>query len=384
MYIIIDMNQRKYIKTFIDKRFFDMPPNKLNSFFTAKKFGVLDTKIEDIKPFIYLVNKTNIYDKFIVEHAFNFNHVFLKEDAFQRILDGSISKDEYKDLINAVKTLKEAYVSIVLFPEKDYTVFGDFEKLSQKATNFLVKTTYNLKFIDIAGMFYAYPIWSPVHRKCDVKINEVGIVPYVKYRSLSEEDANFLINNSLPSSASIYAKRMQLEILTNNRAAGLDRIIYCCPKCKTLFDVYSEYNCLKCNNCGSAIEIGQDGNILFCNDVDTFDDLKAFQYELLTKTIFAEKELKSYNNTFYATKIKTNKFKFIPGFRFSIMTDRIFFSKAGFSKEILIKNMKYVGLLPSNIISIILKDGSEFYFKGDGHENFYLLVDLFNIQTNKN
>ena len=66
------------------------------------------------------------------------------------------------------------------------------------------------------------------------------------------------------------------------------------------------------------------------------------------------------------------------------MTDRIFFSKAGFSKEILIKDMKYVCLLPSNIISIILKDGSEFYFKGDGHENFYLLVDLFNIQTNKN
>jgi hypothetical protein len=140
------MNNKKYIKEFVDIRFFDMPQSKFKSSYISKKFNILNNKIEAVKPFIYICNKTTSYDRFFVDNCLTSNHVFLKESITKKLRQNQLSAKEQKDLLNATAELRGALISIVIFPEKELSAFGDFEPLSLGVTNYLKSSKYDFNW----------------------------------------------------------------------------------------------------------------------------------------------------------------------------------------------------------------------------------------------
>jgi DNA-directed RNA polymerase subunit RPC12/RpoP len=188
-----------------------------------------------------------------------------------------------------------------------------------------------------------------------------------------------VINNYLPSSASVYAKKFPLSLYSQKKAEGLEQIVYCCPKCKSLFSSYSEFNCLKCKNCGSAIEISEDGDILLSNDVHSLDDLKELQFDVISHFDFMDECLISYENINYLRVINESPVKFIDNAKLEIFPNYVQIKKNNFNKTLSFDEIQDIYLELNNLIIIELKDGETVGFQGKSKENLYVLLDLFKI-----
>lgn len=373
------MNNKKYIKTFMNEKYFELPPSKFVSGIISKRFNFSTTKTIEYKSMLYLFNKTSNFDKFLITSAFELNFVFLKDFVVEKLYSNSLTKDEEQELKKSFKQLKSVNISVVMFPEKNCTIFGNFQKLPHIVTDFLANTKMNIQFFNIAGMFYAKPVWSLQKRKVQTKLNKVSSISEASLRNLSSDEINAKINDSTPSTASTYAKKFPIKILTNNRAEGLDRVVYCCPRCEKLFHVYSEFNCLKCSSCDSAIEISDDGSLLFSKTIENIDEFKDFQFKKLSRTIFGNGPIFEYNHVFFTTRILPKNSKFISGLNFQIYADKIVFSKNNFRNTIKIKDIEDIRFYPENVVIIKEKDGIEFVFQGKTHENFYIIYDLMKL-----
>ncbi len=377
------MNNKKYIKTFINYKFFDLPASNLKSSFYAKKMTLSTAKIVSVKPFIYLCKSNSRFDKFLISNAFSSNFVFLNSETTWKINYNLLPKADYEELIKSVKTLADAMISIVIFPEKSCCPFGEFEPISMNMTKFLQQAGYNLKYINIAGAFFNFPVWAKNHRKCATKVCEQTKIAYEKIASTTLEDANFVVNHYLPSTASIYAKKFPIELKSNKLAEGFEQILYCCPHCKIFFNNYAEFNCIKCKNCGSAIEMSNNGDILLSKNYHSFDDLKDFQLLELQKQKFKNITINEYDKIFayhiYSEKSKVSLGEFV----MKIFDNGFEISHADTVKTFKFKDIENISVQANNQIIIMLKNNDRYAFQGKNKENLYIIIDLFKLFLTK-
>lgn len=373
------MNIKKYIKQFVNLKYFDLPLGKLKSGYMSFKFGFLSHKTESILPYVYLCNKTTVFDRYFIENYIDSAHVFLKDEVIQKIYDNTLLEDEKQELLENFAELKTALISVVIFPEKNITAFGDASGLPIKITNFIAKTNFDIRFLNLVGSYYSYPIWAHEFRRCNCAVKSQFMIKSSELEGRSQKDINYSINNYMPSSASIYSKNFDINIRSNKRAEGIEQIVYYCVKCKHLFSVYSEFNCLKCRNCGTAIEFSTDGDILLSSDINSLDDIKKIQFDALKHTEFTINPLISFNDVKFLSFDIENRFKNIGNIDIDIFADKISFHKNDFNKEVNLNDAFSIDLLPENIISITLSNGERLGFKGEHKENFYILIDLFSI-----
>ena len=73
------MRKNKYIKLFINEDYFEYPDGFLKSRFIAHKFNFIKNKINILNPFLFICNKTTLYDKPLISNAIKGHFVFLKD-----------------------------------------------------------------------------------------------------------------------------------------------------------------------------------------------------------------------------------------------------------------------------------------------------------------
>ena len=134
------MSSTKIIKQFANPKFFDLPLNKIKSKYLSFKYGFLSQNIETINPYIFICNKTTKLDHYFVENYIQSAHVFLKDIIIQKLNNNTLLEKDKQELLKNLKLLKTAMISVVIFPEKNYSIFGDsnFLPLSVKASLSLV------------------------------------------------------------------------------------------------------------------------------------------------------------------------------------------------------------------------------------------------------
>lgn len=368
---------KKYISKFINTDFFEFPTRPLLAKIRGLKYGVVPNYIEFINPALIICNKSSNLDKLFVSRIITSDFVFLKDKYIEKIYAGTLSDKEKELIIKSMKYLKEAFVSVAVFPENSYTIFGRCDILPRQITEFLFETTFDIKYLNIIGSYYTHPVWSKEPRRYEIKFTQQFTLPHRKLKNFKPEERNELINHHMPSSATMYAIKYPALIRSRKRAEDFETIMYLCPHCNSLFTLYSEFNCLKCKNCGSALEFSIDGAILLSNKLNTFDQVEDFMFDNLKRRSFSLKELVSYPNVSIVKKVG-NKEYVIPNYTFTIYADRFVVTKGKTTRSINMSEVMNISLDYKNTVIINLKE-EQLIFRGENKENFYILIDLNKI-----
>lgn len=374
------MRKNKYIKLFLNEEYFEMPDNIIKSKLVAHKFNFIKNKINLLHPLLFVCNKTTIYDKALISQAIKGNFVFLKDSVIQKLYNGTLKTKERTEILNAFKKLKEAFISVVVFPEKNITVYGKTSIIPETVTTFLHETEYNIKFLSLVGTYFAMPIWAKHFRYCETRFHNQFTFKYDDRNGLAKTEINEAFNNYMPSSATVYSHRYNPYIHSNAKADGLERIFYACPNCKSLFSIYSEFNCIKCKNCGTAVECSTNGNLLLSSNITDFDSYADFQFNVLSNEFFDSKKLMiAYDNIKVLNLEENSKNNTINIATLEIYCNHFKLKYFDKTETYKIQDIKETIYHTGNTLEIILYSGKNFMIKGNNNENFLIIADLKRI-----
>ena len=344
--------------------------------------GYSSHKIETIMPFLFVVNKTSDFDEFFVSHTLNCAFVFLKDEVVQKLYSNTLSKDEKQELAESFQKLKKALISVVVFAEEKRTVFGETGLVCKNLTDFVYDLNFNIKFLSLINTCFISPIWTNELRRCDTSFNQQFNLKVDDYKEFSKEKFFERFNKCMPSSASQLLRRFNPRIRSYNRAEHIETMFYCCPNCEKFFTLYSEFNCLKCKDCGSAIEFAFNGNIELSSRITNLDEFAEFQSLKLKNTDFGKKTIVCYDNMNYLNLNYRNKFQVFGDIAVEFFANKVHLFKDEFDRTYTFKDIEELVLLKNNILHIKTKTTNE-YIQGPHHENMYFFIELFNNSKNK-
>ena len=369
-------NKKNFFKQ-INFDLFEMPPKKFKSMMTAFKFQLSKTPIVLESPSLLIANKTSSVDKLLIANLVRGDYVILKDEVVRKIHNKSLSNKDYELLIKNVKFLKNNGCSLLMFPEKDYSVFGEVSTLPLEITKFFYDTEFDITYLSLINTFYSFPIWAKEQRRCETKCIKQNTIPHSKLDELYSQEQNDLANKCMPSSAATYAEKNKIFLRSNVLAEGIDRVIYCCPRCKEMLSIYAEFNCIKCRNCGSAVEFSDNGNMEFTRDIYSFDYLDNFLFDTLKSQKFEiGQTLVKYDNAKqFVTDGKKQVWK---NCEFTIKFGEIEYKTDSKTKKIFISSIDDIELLPNNELKLYIKK-EILHFKGENSENFYILNHLHKL-----
>lgn len=376
------MISKKTLKNFIDYKYFELPPSPWKCFKTAFKFGLAGDKLT-FDTCILVAGKTTRFDKLLLGRLLNSNYLTLKDSVVKQICDGTLPKDEEKEILEDIKLFQEAFISVLIFPERDFSVFGDTAPIRPEMAKFLKKTGQNIRLINLINTYFSYPIWAENFRKCEVSYSRKFELKSSKYSGLGEGEFLEKLNGFMPSSATTYARKFLPNMLSDKRALGLDKVVYCCTNCGKLFEVYSEFSQLKCRNCGSAIELDNNGTIHFSKTVKDLDELKTYQFDLLKSMNFGTKLIIKYKNVFKCFVLDDNSTSIMDIADLEIYRHKVVLVKNKFEETYLFKDIRHVELGFDNTLILYLKNMKKIAICGKNSENLYIICDLFKIFNEK-
>ena len=257
------------------------------------------------------------------------------------------------------------------------TVFGDFQKIPRIITDFIYKLKFeHINFVNLIGSYFIEPIWIDNDRMCTTKIDSRFSLKDYHTIKITLEEFNTEFNKYIPSSASIYSKKYPVFVRGNKLAEHFERVFYICPHCKNFLQLYSEYCCIKCKDCGSAFEFTENYEINLTNNFKNLDEAKNFQYSYLSSLKQTESKLFTYKDiTFSENEMVTkNTIDLI------IYQTKLYFEYYGGKIDLSFDDIEDIFLSYDNTLHIKIKNIKDYYiFRGLKNENLYIIVDLVDI-----
>lgn len=374
---------KKQTKFNVDSEFFCLPQNKFLSRLNSGKFPYEKQEIEVRTPCLFVCFNISKFDKFLISSTIASPFVFINDETRLAIFNDTLSKDKYSKLIKAIKELKENDYSLVLINGQFPSIFGNNQKFTPSTIKFLYDTELDLRFLTFPGEYFANPMWSSKFRRCRTFVSQQLTVAHRMMIGYSEKELFENLNDVVPSTATIYSYKYPTQIRSNARAANLERILYCCPKCKSFFTLYSEFSCVKCTHCSAATELSSDGQILFSKNIQTFDQIDDFLFNTLTTKGFDINAIISYENIIIKKSLE-EKDKLSKRAKLEIFADKFVLtdSESQKSKTYQFQDAQNIGLWFDNILVVELPKNNTLYIKGEGNENLYIMKDLLKLNKN--
>lgn len=374
---------KKYIDKFIDTEYFNFPKGFFKSFYYSYRLHYSRVSIELLNPCLVICNKSTEFDEYLLRQTISTDYVVLKNKYINQIYSETLSAIDKENILANIKVLKEALISVVIFPEQQISIFGSSQYLPEKITEFLYETGMNLKFINFANAYFAKPIWATKYRFAPTFYHSSFNISNKLLSTLTKDERNSKINKSMPSSASIYGHKSHLNIRSNNLADGLESIVFACPNCNELFSLKSEFHHLKCSNCQIPFECTHSGDIYTNGQIISFDDLEKFLYNILKTKNFVKNEVATYNNVTFSVFIRDEPIHKIENLKLDIFSNRLKLKGIDFEKFIEFKDIISYEYLPSNTLKFTLKTTEVFSITPKFNENMYIIYSLIDLRNKK-
>ena len=187
---------------------------------------------------------------------------------FRRI--GVLAKRKFvndsKGAMRYMEVLKKKKI-LVIYPEARYSFTGETERIDKGLGKMAKMANVPVVLIREHGNYLYCPQWSDRKvRKVRPIVNEVQtIVSKSEVEALDASAIQEKIEENFYNSEEEWMRKKNILIKYENRAVGLERILYKCPHCGTEFEMSSETHFLKCNRCGKTYDYLENGQ-LRCTD----------------------------------------------------------------------------------------------------------------------
>lgn len=193
---------------------------------------------------------------------------------FRRI--GVLAKRKFtndpKGAMRYLEVLKRKKI-LVIYPEARYSFTGETERIDKSLGRFAKLANAPIVLNREHGNYLYCPQWSDHKvRKIHPIVNEFEtIIDKYDLENLTAEEIQEKIEYKFHNSEEEWMRQKNILIKYNNRAVGLEKILYKCPHCGKEFEMSSETHFLKCNSCGVTYDYLENGQLKCLNGETKFD-----------------------------------------------------------------------------------------------------------------
>ncbi len=162
---------------------------------------------------------------------------------------------------------------LVFYPEARYSFDGECERIDKSIGRFVKTANVPVVMIKGHGNYLQCPQWSDrILRKFKpIQQDVYTIIPRSELPGLTAEEIQERIEANFDISEEEWMRKNDIHIKYENRAVGLERILYKCPHCGTEFEMSSETHYLTCNHCGIKYDYLENGQLQCVNGETIYD-----------------------------------------------------------------------------------------------------------------
>ena len=238
--------------------------------------------MEGIKPPYILLQNHNSFLDFKVLTAAVFPHRcnyvvaidgFIKREGLLRSV-GGICKRKFTNDIILVRQLKRVLDNqdiAVIYPEARYSLCGTNSMLPESVGK--LAKLYKVPVVTLIthGNHITQPFYySKPHHVKGLSATLKCIATQEEIENISYQEVNDRINKEFEYDDYKWQKENKIRNKYKNRAVGLDKVLYQCPKCNQEYNMISFTNHLKCNNCQNEWEMNEYGELHCLTGDDIF------------------------------------------------------------------------------------------------------------------
>lgn len=244
------------------------PANLVNRV-KIKKLGM-----EGLKPPYLLLSNHNAFRDFMVAAEANFPHRansvvaidgFIGIEWLLREVGGICTRKFVSDttLVKQMKRVVQNGQIAVLYPEARYSLCGTNAVLPESLGKLAKFLDVPIVSLVINGHHVSAPFWNRKRRiipKTEAVMTK--IIDKEELKTLSVEEINKIINDSLVYDDFKWQKENGIIIDEPFRAEGLHKVLYKCPSCKAEYKMDSKGTEIFCTECGKRWEMTELGELL--------------------------------------------------------------------------------------------------------------------------
>ena len=282
-------SRKEMRKGYLRNRLFSMAVIRTLGPIVFKKLNVeMDYYEPKNKTFLLIANHTDALDPGFIVGGMDRYIRFVASDhvtrapllgPFVKILCGCIVKrrgNPPEVLINDIIDSLKADVSVGLFAEGSTSLNGETGFMSANTGKLVKDSGAALITWRFTGGYLRSPRWANTNKKGPVRGGVVREYSPEELANMTVEEVNEAIRRDTYVNAFEVQREKKDKYTGENMAEYLERILYVCPKCKTIGDLHSKGDFFKCHSCGYNVEYGTDAFFHSEDNEVIFDNVLAW------------------------------------------------------------------------------------------------------------
>lgn len=225
-----------------------------------------DPRLKDIKPPYLLICNHNSFTDFKVMTAAIFPHRanyvvaldgFIGREWIMRKV-GCIAKRKFVNdvqLIRQTQQLLNKGQIVVYYPEARYSLIGTPSELPVSFGKMVKHFKVPVVSLVMHGHHVDEPNWNQKSRGVRLEADFNLVVDKTELASLSPEAIDARMAEALRYDDFAWRRENNIAVYDEDRAEGLHRVLYQCPRCKTEYRMSSSGAQLHCEACGTTWEM---------------------------------------------------------------------------------------------------------------------------------
>lgn len=266
-------------------------------------------------------------------------HLFKRKIAGPAIkhLATCIPKQQGRSDLTTIKNISKALKNnaiVGLFPEGTRTWDGDTYDIDFKATAKLFRIfKVPVYFVSLEGGYDLHPRWADEKRKGTLVIRLKKVLSVEELKSYKLDDLMKITKENLYYNHEEWQKKTNRAFTCKNRAHGIQRLLYVCPKCHSIQTIYGNHHSICCSSCKTEDILTdqtllKDGTFGF----NTLADWNKFQKQYILENKIIYKEDKG---DFYKKGKDSTHFEMLSTqYKCKLEEDKIIFSLDNGKKDI--------------------------------------------------
>lgn len=255
---------------------------------------------KDREPFILISNKLTDWDSIIVMQNIDYDVKFVSTelsflDKSKKMGNNYITDIKYKksgevdreSINNILEHLKNG-TSIGIFPERDKTFLGDTQSICENSGKLIKEAGVDVILVKQSGGYLSQPRWADTYAQMGfVVTNTETLITKKELEDLTPKMINNLITEGIHNNEYDFQKLSMLKFERENRAEGIERVVYYCNNCNSSMTVFGKGDDIYCSKCG---KIGHFNEYEFIdgNEFDNLVDYNKYQYSFIEDVISSE------------------------------------------------------------------------------------------------
>ena len=176
-----------------------------------------------------------------------------------------------KDMLYCIKELKS---TVVMYPEASYSFDWTATPIPETIGRFVKMLGVPVVMICTYGAFTRQPLYNCLRkRKVDVSADMKYLLSAEQVKNMAADEIQEMIEKEFSFDNFKWQQENKICINEPERAEGLNRVLYKCPKCKTEGKMVSKGTKLICQECGKEYELTENGYLRATKGDTEFDHI---------------------------------------------------------------------------------------------------------------